>query len=91
MRKAGASTIVPGWLVTGFGRATHYRVAGSASRDVASERSATARFAVRNKRNASDVWGGGLEGEEALLLQASVADFFAYGPGRSKFAARINL
>src|SRR5262249_45710313 len=30
MRKAGAKTIVPGWLVAGFGRATSYRVVGSA-------------------------------------------------------------
>ncbi|MBI1914367.1 MAG: hypothetical protein HYS12_06460 [Planctomycetes bacterium] len=89
MRKAGAQTIVPSWLVAGFGRATHYRVAGSASREVANERSATARFAVRNKRNASDAWAGVLEGEEAPLLQGSVADFLAYGPGRTKFGALL--
>jgi hypothetical protein len=90
LRKAGARTVVPSWLVTGFGRATHYRVAGFTSRDVANERSVTARFAVRNKRNASDAWGGGLEGEEASLLQASVADFLAYGPGRSRFVALLD-
>ena len=37
MRKAGAGTVLPSWLVAGFGRATHYRVAGAASRDVAWE------------------------------------------------------
>src|SRR5262245_61284961 len=26
MRKAGAGTVLPSWLVDGFGRATHYRV-----------------------------------------------------------------
>ena len=89
VRKAGVRTILPSWLVSGFGRATHYRVAGLASRDVASERSAAARFAARNKRNASDVWGGVLDGEEGPLLQASVADFLAYGPGKAKFVALL--
>jgi hypothetical protein len=89
MRKAGARTIVPSWLVAGFGRATHYRVAGPANREIANERSATLRFAVRNKRNASDTWAGVLEGEEAPLVQASVADFLAYGPGRAKFGALL--
>ena len=47
MRKAGAGTVLPSWLVAGFGRATHYRVAGAASRDVANERSTALRLLMR--------------------------------------------
>ena len=39
----------------------------------------------RNKRKASDVWGGNLDVEEATVLRASLVDYLAYGPGASKF------
>jgi len=86
MRKAGTSTIVPSWLVNGFGRATYYRLAPQHPA-VGKERKAARVYALKNKRNASDVWGGTLEGEEYTVLAASVADFLAYGPGKAKFVA----
>lgn len=84
MRRAGIRTVVPGWLVSGFGRATYYRMA-PLKPPVVKERRAAWTFALKNKRNASDVWGGTLEGDEYNVLAASVADFLAYGPGSTKF------
>jgi hypothetical protein len=88
MRKAGVRTIVPGWLVQGFGRATYYRLA-PLNPAVAKDRKTARTYAVKNKRGAPDVWGGTLEGEEYTVLAASVADFLAHGPGKSKFAAVV--
>ena len=31
------------------------------------------------------MWDGGLQGEEATVLSASLTDFLAYGPGKSVF------
>lgn len=89
MRKAGPSTIVPSWLVNGFGRATYYRMAPQHPA-VAKERRAARGYAVKNKRNARDVWASTLEGEEYNVLAASVADFLAYGPGKAKFVAFLD-
>jgi hypothetical protein len=86
MRKAGARTPVPYWLTAGFGRATYYRTTPAAG-DVGGERRAAARFAARYGRTAAHVWGGSLEGDEAAVLAASLADYLAYGPGKAKFAA----
>ena len=88
MRKAGVRTVVPGWLVYGFGRATYYRTMPF-NPAVARERRAARGYAVKNKRNAQDVWGGTLEGEEYNVLATSLADFLAYGPGSSKFVAVV--
>ena len=88
MRKAGVRTIVPAWLVNGFGRATYYRMV-PVTPAVARDRKAARTYAVKNKRNAQDVWGGTLEGEEYNVLAASLADFLAYGPGKSKFVAVV--
>jgi hypothetical protein len=88
-RKAGVRTIVPSWLVNGFGRATYYRVAGPVHPAVSKDRKTAYRLAYKNKRKASDVWASSLEGEESHLLSASVADFLAYGPGKAKFAALV--
>jgi hypothetical protein len=84
-RKAGARTVLPSWLVHGFGRATFYRVSGPALRAVSNDRRKAATYATKNNRNATDVFNGALEGDEATVLGASVADFLAYGPGRAKF------
>jgi hypothetical protein len=89
MRKAGTRTPVPFWLVSGFGRATGYRASGPARPEVTADRRAALRHVLKNKRSASDVWSGALEGEEAILLSASLADFLAYGPGKAKFAALL--
>src|SRR5262249_60984532 len=77
------------WPATGFGRAPHCRGAGPASPAVVKERRAAARYAARNKRSAQDAWAAPLEDEEAAVLHASVADFLAYGPGKSKFPALV--
>jgi hypothetical protein len=90
MRRAGPKTPVPFWLVSGFGRATHYRAPGPVDRDVPAERRGAARLVARNKRTAQDVWGGVVEGEEVIPLQASLADFLAYGPGKAKFPALLD-
>lgn len=89
MRKAGRRTIVPAWLVDGFGRATYYRATGPLNPAVSRDRKAAYRYASKNRRKASDVWAVSLEGEESRLLAASVADFLAYGPGRAKFVALV--
>jgi hypothetical protein len=88
-RKAGVRTILPGWLLNGFGRATWYR-AEAGKTPVNKERQRAFFFIQRNKsRNAQEVWGGSLEGEEAAVLEAHLADFLAYGPARMKFPALV--
>jgi hypothetical protein len=84
-RRAGLATVLPDWLVNGFGRATWYRLVGSGNRVVIYERQWAMRYVRLNKRNIQDVWNGGLEGDEPVYLRPSLADFFAYGPGRAKF------
>jgi hypothetical protein len=75
-RKAGARTELPDWLTAGFGRATSYR-ATTGQKFVAADRKQL-RLLVK-KRNADDAWSGKLEGEEAELVQASVAEMVCYG------------
>jgi hypothetical protein len=76
MRRAGVRTAVPDWVLQGFGRATSYR-ALPREKFVLQDRTKT-RVLVR-KRNASDVWGGALEAEEADCLQGSLVELLAYG------------
>jgi hypothetical protein len=85
VKKAGVRTPLPLWLTAGFGRATTYR-ASPRDRVVAEERKRAAALLAKNRWTAGDVWGGTLGDEEAAVLQASLADFLAYGPGASKFA-----
>jgi hypothetical protein len=85
-RKAGARTILPHWLTSGFGRATFFR-AMPGDANVTRERRLAAQYAAKNKRNARDVWGD-LRGEEFLMLSASVADFLGYRSS-SKFASLL--
>ncbi len=86
-RRAGPKVPVADWLVSGFGRATWYRTAPAAA-GVSADRAQAARLA-RGGRKAADVWGSGLDAAEAVVLQGSVADFLAYGPGASKFLALL--
>lgn len=86
-RKAGKSTPLPFWLLSGFGRATWYRAAPGMA--VTRERRAALTVVQKNRRNASDVWTGGLENAELTLMHAAVADFLAYGPGKDKFLALL--
>ena len=85
--KAGAKVPLPGWLLSGFGRATGYRIR-PADRAVADERRRAAAL-VKKGHKASEIWGTTLEADEAPFLEASLADFLAYGPGQAKFAGFV--
>lgn len=87
-RKAGKSTILPYWLLSGFGRATYYRLMPNLG-TVKSERTAATKLLVAKKFTAQSIWSGSLEGDDPALLNPSLADFFAYGPGRTKFLAML--
>jgi hypothetical protein len=88
VKKAGVRTPLPGWLESGFGRATWYRSAPT-TRAVSDERKRAAAMLAKSKWAAKDVWSNSLADEEAVLMQASFADFMAYGPGSSKFPAFV--
>lgn len=81
-RRAGVRTPVPDWLVSGFGRATYYRVAPR-DKAVLADRTLAAKLA--RKRGAEEIWDGKIAGEEADALQGSLVDFLAYGPGARAF------
>ena len=87
-RRAGKSTNLPYWLLNGFGRATYYRVMPNHPA-VKAERVGATRLVSAKKRSAADVWNGALDGEEPALLDPALADFLAYGPGRTKFIALV--
>ncbi len=82
-RKAGVRTELPEWLTGGFGRATSYR-ATTGQKFVADDRKQ--QRLLMKKRNAADVWDGKLEGEEAEVMQASVAEMVGYGIGTARLA-----
>jgi hypothetical protein len=79
-RKAGARVPLPDWVLSGFGRATYWRTVPAS----AGPGRAQAAKLIKAGRTAQDVWGS-LDADEAAVLQASLADFLAYGPGASKF------
>jgi hypothetical protein len=79
-RKVGTRVPVPDWVLSGFGRATYWHTAPAAG---AAGRAQAAKL-VKAGRTAQDVWGSG-DAEEAPVLQASLVDFLAYGPGADKF------
>jgi hypothetical protein len=81
-KKAGKEVILPGWLLSGFGRATTYRIIPS---DAAIRKERTLAAKLSAARGPKDVWAGSLDGEEAAILGASVVDYLAYGPESSKF------
>jgi hypothetical protein len=87
VRKTGTKVPLPGWLLSGFGRATGYRTRPS-DRAVLDERRRTAAL-VKKGHKAGEIWGSTLEADDAPLLEASLADFLAYGPGQSKFVALL--
>jgi hypothetical protein len=86
-RKAGAKVPLPGWLPSGFGRATGYRVRPN-DKAVADDRRRAAAL-VRKGHTAQEIWGATLEAEDAPVLEASLADYLAYGGGQAKFAAFV--
>jgi hypothetical protein len=81
-RKVGPKVPVPDWVLSGFGRATYGRTVPVAA---AADRAQAVRL-VRAGRTAMDVWGS-IDADEAVVLQASLVDFLAYGPAASKFLA----
>lgn len=87
VKKAGTKVPLPGWLLGGFGRATGYR-ARPADKAVVEARRKTAAL-VKKGHKADEIWGTTLEAEDAPFLEASLADFLAYGPGQSKFVALL--
>jgi hypothetical protein len=86
-RKAGKNTPLPGWLLSGFGRATYYRAAPPGTKVVLDERRQAARLA--RVRSAADVWNGTADSEEMNALSGSLVDFLAYGPGAGKFPSLV--
>jgi len=83
-RRAGVGTILPEWLVSGFGRATYYRTLPKHELTLADRRLA-ADLVAKKKKTARDIWTGPLEADEAGALGGALADFFAYGPGAPHF------
>lgn len=81
-----ARTDLPDWLLSGFGRATAWR-AGSPT--ASTQRSLAYRLVLMNRRSAQDVWSGSLKADEAPLVQASLMDYLAYGPGASRFVSFV--
>jgi hypothetical protein len=88
-KRAGAKVLLPEWLLLGFGRATVWRAAPT-DKAVGADRKLAQALVTAKKRTAQDVWGGTLEAEESGVLRASLAEFLAYGPGASKFAALVD-
>ena len=81
-RRAGVRTPLPDWLVSGFGRATYYRVAPR-DRAVLADRGLASNLS--RKRNAADIWDGKIAADEADAMQGSLVDFLAYGPAAKAF------
>jgi hypothetical protein len=83
VKKTGGKVPLPGWLMSGFGHATGYRVRPT-DKAVAEERKKVTAL-VKKGQKVSEIWGTTLEADDAPVLEASLADFMAYGPGKSKF------
>jgi hypothetical protein len=81
-RRAGVRTPLPDWLVSGFGRATYYRVA---PRDKAVQADRVVATKLSRKHTANEIWDGKIAADEAEALQGSLVDFLAYGPGARAF------
>ncbi|HEY7428743.1 MAG TPA: hypothetical protein VH682_31220 [Gemmataceae bacterium] len=81
-RRAGTRTPLPDWVVSGFGRATYYRVAPN-DKAVKADRLLAANLS--RKHGINDVWDGKVSADEAETLQGSLMDFLAYGPGSRVF------
>jgi hypothetical protein len=88
VKKAGTKVPLPGWLLSGFGRATGYRVR-SGEKAVSDERRKAAAL-VRKGHMVQEIWGTTLEADDAPVLEASLAEFLAYGPMQARFAALID-
>jgi len=78
---------IPDWIVSGFGRATVWRTAPGAKSTT--EQRALARRLVRSGGTAMHVWGGNLKADQAAILQGSLVEYLAYGPGKGSFASLL--
>jgi hypothetical protein len=87
-KKAGADVALPAWLLSGFGRATLQR-ATPTERVTKGDRQLAAKL-VKLGRTAMDVCAGKLDRDEAPLLDASLMDYLAYGPGSAKLSKVLN-
>ena len=87
--KAGAKIELPEWLLVGFGRATHYRVAPQ-DKSVVADRKLARDVVANRKRTAKMVYDGSLDVEEAPALSGALAELLAYGPGTQKFVAFVD-
>jgi hypothetical protein len=87
VKKTGTKVPLPGWLLSGFGRATGYRTRPT-DKAVAEERKKAVAL-VKKGQKVSEIWGTTLEADDAPPLEGSLADFLAYGPGQSKFVALL--
>jgi hypothetical protein len=87
--KAGARVQLPEWLLVGFGRATHYRVAPQ-DKYVVADRKIARDLVANRKRTAKMVYNGSVDADEAPALSGALADLMAYGPGSQKFAAFLD-
>jgi hypothetical protein len=75
--------VVPEWVIAGFGRATYFRA--GPLRDLTAERKRVVKLLAASRATAMDVWDGNVPAEAAPFLRASLVDFLAYGPGKSRF------
>lgn len=73
----------PEWVTRAFGRATAVRVA--AAKEQAAEHRRANAFLTQKKRTLSEVLGGGLEEDEAVVLRASLLEYLAYSGRTAKF------
>ncbi len=87
VKRAGTKTPLPGWLMSGFGRATGYRVRTGEKAVIEERRKAAA--LVRKGHRVQEVWGATLEADDAPILEASLAEFLAYGPLQARFTALL--
>ncbi|HTU17111.1 MAG TPA: hypothetical protein VMG10_03550 [Gemmataceae bacterium] len=85
-RRAGVKTPLPDWLMSGFGRATYYRVAPRDKAVVADRRLA---IQLARKRSAEEIWNDKIAADEAAALQGSLVDYLAYGPGARAFSKLV--
>lgn len=93
-KRIGDTQVSP-WLIPGFGRATHYRVAPTAQATLA-ERQVAAKAVKDRGRSAQGVYSfmnagdSGMQPDEAAILRANLADFMAYGPLAPKFVEFVD-
>jgi hypothetical protein len=82
--KAGAKVPLPDWLLTGFGRATTYRVSPQ-DKVVLADRKVARDAVPKKKLTAKAVYSAMVDVDELPALSGALAELLAYGPGTGKF------